>query len=104
MARKKKRLSQRLQAATASRDESAPPSFGPADEADLPVETAAFVGAVIIGFVIILALAVVFGTRSIEGTIEAQTLGLLRANGIRTVDVDANGLEVTLAGAVREER
>ena len=77
--------------------------MGPPDEDDLPIEKAAFVGAVVIGFLVIVALAVVFGTRSIEGTIEAQTLGILRANGIRTVEVDADGLEVTLAGAVRDE-
>lgn len=103
MARKKKRLAQRLEAATRSREETAPPVFGPAEEADRLVEAAAFVGAAIIGLLIITGLAIFYGTQSIETTLESQTLSLLRGNGIRQVEVEASGLDLTLYGTVREE-
>lgn len=106
MARRKKRLAQRIQSATSAREDSPttpPPTFGPPDEDDQPVELAAFVGASLIGLLIIMALAVLFGLRSVENELEAQTLGHLRANGIRDVEVDADGRHVSLAGTVRQE-
>jgi outer membrane protein OmpA-like peptidoglycan-associated protein len=103
MARKKQRLSQRLEAATRSRDEPAPVPFEPFEEPEPLVEFAAFVGAAIVGLLVIMAFAVFYGTGSIESKLEAQTTGLLRGNGIRDVDVDASGLELTLTGTVREE-
>ncbi len=104
MARKKKRLAQRLEAATRSRDKAAPPVFGPSEETEPLVKAAAFAGAAVIGLLIITALAMFYGTQSIEATLESQTLSLLRSNGIRNVEVDASGLELTLHGTVREER
>ena len=105
MARKKKRLAERLEAATRSRVEAvAPPSFAPSDDDDLPVELAAFVGAALIGLLIIMGFAIFYGVGTIESRLEAQTLGLLRANGIRDIEVDADGLGLTLVGTVREER
>ena len=103
MARKKKRISQRLEAATRSRDKSAPPDFGPPDDDDLPVELAAFVGAGVVGLLIIMAFAIFYGTQTIENTLESRALGLLRDYDIRNVEVDASGLELTLRGTVREE-
>ncbi len=106
MARRKKRLAQRLQSATSPGEDASntpPPVFGAPDEDDRPVELAAFVGASLVGLLIIMGLAVLFGVRSVEGTLESQTLGLLRANGIRDVEVDATGLELTLNGTVRQE-
>ena len=105
MARKKKRLAERLEAATRSRVEAvAPPSFGPTDDDDLPVELAAFVGAALIGLLIIMGFAIFYGVGTIESRLETQTLGLLRANGIRDIEVDADGIGLTLVGTVREER
>ena len=103
MARKKKKFADRLEAATRSRDERASTPLAPFEEPEPPVELAAFIGAAVIGLLVIMAFAVFYGTQSIERTVESQTLGLLRANGIRDIDVDADGLELTLSGTVRVE-
>jgi outer membrane protein OmpA-like peptidoglycan-associated protein len=107
MARRKKRLIQRIETATATRPDPAttpPPSFGPPDEDDMPVELATFIGTAVIGLLIIMGLGIYFGTRSIESTIETQTLNLLRSEGLRDIEVDADGLNVTLVGTVRDEQ
>jgi outer membrane protein OmpA-like peptidoglycan-associated protein len=105
MVSKKKRLAKRLEAATKSHKDGAPaPTFDPFEEPpDPPVELAAFIAATLAGLLIIAGLAIFYGTRAIEGTLERQTLGLLRSNGLRSIEVDASGLEVTLVGTVREE-
>ena len=100
MARRKTRLIARIEAATKSRDErlAPPPSFGPPEEEDLPVELAAFVGTSLVGLLIIMGLAMLFGTRSIESKLETDTISILRSEGLRDIDVDADGLDLTMSG------
>ena len=104
MVSKKKRLLQRLEAATSPTKKEAAAVATPfrVEPEEPPVELAAFIGATIIGLLIIMALAIFFGTRSIEGTLEFQTLGTLRASGIRDVAVEANGMNLTLHGTVNK--
>ncbi len=103
MAGKKKRLIHRLEAATESKGARAVLPFDAPEDDEPPVDLAAFITSAVIGLVIVIGVGVWFGTNSIEGKIESQALGTLRANGIRDVAVDVNGLDVTLNGTVRDE-
>ena len=86
MVRKKKRLIKRMENATKSRSPYAVkmPSFDAPEEADLPVELAAFIAAAVVGVFIIAGFAAFYGTQTIETSLEDQTVALLRVTGFAT--------------------
>lgn len=58
----------------------------------------------IVGFLLLVVLAVRFGTSAIESDIETRASGLLAANDLTTVNVDATGTDVILSGSIEEGR
>ena len=69
MASKKKRLAERLEAATKSRDAvDAAADFGAPDDDEVLVELSAFVVASLVGLLVLMTFAIFFGTRTIEST------------------------------------
>jgi OOP family OmpA-OmpF porin len=60
--------------------------------------------AVVVVFLIMVVLAIRFGTSSIEADIESRANGLLEANGLTTVNVEASGTDVELTGSIDEGR
>lgn len=55
-------------------------------------------------FLVLLFLAIRFGTASIEADIETRANGLLEANDLTTVNVRASGTDVELTGSIDESR
>ena len=80
----------------------APVPFEPKDE-EVLVETVGFVLAVAFAFILFLGVAVYFGLRNVEETIEATTEQALRNSGMPDVAAEVSGNEVLLVGTVSEE-
>ncbi|RPI20200.1 MAG: hypothetical protein EHM57_08510, partial [Actinobacteria bacterium] len=92
-----KRLKELNRQAAAARRSNGPRFPGkPGD--DTPVSWLNFVMVGGIAFLIFLALAIFFGTRSIEGSLESRALAVLGAAGFDEVEVDASGTDLKLSG------
>ena len=75
-----------------------PPSFGPPGEADQVVSRSAFVAGSVMIFILIAASAAFFGTRAIQGDLEARTERALRIAGFQGITAAVTGFDVTLQG------
>lgn len=83
---------------------SKPPGFSPyGSDDDDRLETAGFIVGSVLVVLVLIAMAVVFGTRKIETDLEAEVVAFLQRNDIRTVDVTASGLDLSLEGTVDKE-
>lgn len=80
------------------------PGFRQERDDDVVMSGAMFWLAVVVAFVVIVVLAVRFGTSSIEADIESRANGLLEANGLTAVNVQASGTAVELSGSIDEDR
>lgn len=80
------------------------PGFRQERDDDVAMSGTMFWLVVIVAFLIFLFLAIRFGTSSIEGDIETRANGLLEANGLTTVNVQASGTDVELTGSISEDR
>jgi OOP family OmpA-OmpF porin len=105
----KSRLNQRLKdldkakaakAAAASRGGPAPPRFGGAPVDDAPVELAAFILTAFLGTIVLVALAALFGLRSVRDDIHDRTVSLLAEAGIDGIEVSVSGRDVHIVGTV----
>lgn len=83
-----------------SRSSSAPPTFGddPSDEG--PISGISFALSFFVAFVVLLVVAVQFGTSSIQADIEARSNRALVAAGFPDVSASASGTAVALSGNI----
>ncbi len=81
---------------------SRPPSFGPPREDDPVVSRFAFAAGTIMVFLLIAVAAAFFGTRAIQGDLEARTERALRIAGFQDVTAAVTGFDVTLRGYYHE--
>jgi OOP family OmpA-OmpF porin len=109
MARTSKKLNQRLAALdrkpTASGKSGAENPFapGPGGDESPVLDTTAFVMVAVLGFIVLSALAVVFGIQRVENDLEQRAEQALRSNQIEDVEVVATGQDLVITGTVREE-
>jgi len=109
MARGKKKLNQRLASLDSKPTSSGkagaenPFSTRPAAEDGPVMDTTGFVMVSVLGFIVITALAVVFGVQRIEDDLERRAQRALRLNQIQNVEVVAVGQDLTITGTVGEE-
>ncbi len=81
-----------------------PPGSSPYDNTDDDrLETAGFLFGSFLVVVLIIGLAVVFAGRKIESDLESNVHAFLLANDIRSVEVEASGLDLELTGIVDRE-
>ncbi len=83
---------------TGNRPGDRPPSFGPPGEEDRVVSRSAFVAGSVMIFLLIAASAAFFGTRAIQGDLEARTERALRIAGFQDITAAVTGFDVTLQG------
>jgi len=81
---------------------SRPPSFGPPREDDPVVSRFAFAAGTIMVFLLIAVAAAFFGTRAIQGDLEARTERALRIAGFQDITAAVTGFDVTLRGYYHE--
>jgi OmpA-OmpF porin, OOP family len=81
-----------------------PPSFGAPRRDDQIVSRIAFIVGTFMIFLLIAAVAVFFGTRSIERDIQDRSESALRRADFQDVTVEVDGLDVTLQGFYHESR
>ena len=87
---------------TGNRSGDRPPSFGPPGEEDQVVSRFAFAAGTVMIFLLIAVAAAFFGTRAIEGDLEARTERALRIAGFQDITTAVTGFDVTLQGYYRE--
>lgn len=78
------------------------PGSGSGSNNDVAMSKAAFVTTVLVGFILLAAVSIIFGTSRIENDIERRTTGLLAANGLNGVVVEVSGTSVELQGTIGE--
>lgn len=98
-----KRL-QQLNADKSRPEAGGPPSFGGPERDDQVVSRSAFAAGTVMIFLLIAAIAVFFGTRSIEGDIQARSERALRFADFQNITVEVDGFTVTLQGFYHESR
>lgn len=76
--------------------------FTPPTEIDQAASWAAFVAAAVLSVILLTALAVFLGSRSIESDLEARSEQALRVAGFQEIVADADGFDVALKGQYRE--
>ena len=81
---------------------SRPPSFGPPGEDDQVVSRFAFAAGTFMVFLLIAVAAAFFGTRAIQGDLEARTERALRIAGFQDITAAVTGFDVTLRGYYHE--
>jgi OOP family OmpA-OmpF porin len=95
-----KRLKELNKQAGTARSATRPPARFRVNRGDdeVAVSWINFIMVAAIGFGLLLAAAIFFGTRSIEGTLEAKAIAVLESNGFDAVDVVAVGTDLHLRG------
>lgn len=81
---------------------SRPPSFDKPSDGQL-VELGMFISTTVLGTIVLVVLAIVFGVKSIESHLETTITQQLTAAGIKDVTVDATGTDIRLRGTVAED-
>jgi len=83
---------------------SAPPRFGEETDDDGPMSGIAFGLSSLVAFVVLVVLAVQFGTSSIEADIEARSNQALNVAGYPDVSAEATGTAVALSGNIGSDQ
>ena len=102
MANKASKRLQQLDRTAAATSQPKSSRFTPPGEVDPAASWAAFVAGMVLLFLMLAALAVFVGGRSVESDLEARSEQALRVAGFLEIDADADGFAIALKGQYRE--
>jgi len=102
MASKTSKRLQKLDRKTPSRSQPMTSRFTPPTEVDPAASWAAFVAGMVLLVVMLMVLAVLMGTASVESDLAARSEQALRIAGFQEISADVDGLAVSLKGQYRE--